>query len=269
MGTEKTSRLETADANVVSVVSRSAYSLQGKPAVVREILDLYCAAGGAAKGLQQAFPNARITGVDIKKQPHYPYRFIQADVLTFDLSGYDFIWASPPCQAHSAMTKRWGKERVESHPDLIEPTRKMLEATDAWWTMENVVGAPLRNPVMLCGTMFGLQTKGGSQLRRHRLFEMPWWFGLMPQCQHNNGSAIGVYGGGQHPNRRRPATIGVWGNAGGASNRDGLIQFGTQDRRDAMGIDWMTGKELSQAIPPAYSKWVGEACLATIATHFG
>jgi hypothetical protein len=74
---------------------------------------------------------------------------------------------------------------------------------------------------------------------------------------------IGVYGGGQHPGRRIPATIGVWGHAVGSSNRDNLVQFGTQDRRDAMGIQWMTGKELSQAIPPAYSKYIAEQFLKT------
>lgn len=83
-------------------------------------------------------------------------------------------------------------------------------------------------------------------------------------CQHNNGSVIGVYGGGQNPARKRPATIGVWGHAGGSSNRDNLIQFGTQDRRDAMGIDWMTGKELSEAIPPAYTEFIGRCLIESM-----
>ena len=222
------------------------------------ILDLYCKAGGVAMGLHRAFPKAEIVGIDIEQQRNYPFEFIQADALEYPLQGFDFIWASPPCQHHSAMTKRWGKNIVASHPDLIEPTRKRLENSGTLWTIENVMGAPLRNPIMLCGTMFGLQTKYGNQLRRHRIFEMPWYNGFAPVCNHNNGSAIGVYGGGQHPQRRRPATIGVWGNAGGSSKRDGLLQFGTQDRRDAMGIDWMTGKELSQAIPPAFSQWIAE-----------
>lgn len=133
----------------------------------------------------------------------------------------------------------------------------------------------LKNPVMLCGSMFGLETRFGSQLRRHRLFETSFPISYVPECNHKKGSVIGVYGGGQHPGRRYhrddagelvaqrkriPATITVTGNSGGSSNRDGIAMFGTQDRRDAMGIQWMSGKELSQAIPPAYTlgRWASE-----------
>jgi DNA (cytosine-5)-methyltransferase 1 len=113
--------------------------------------------------------------------------------------------------------------------------------------------------------MFGLQTKAGSQLRRHRYFEMPWFNGLIIPCSHNKYSAIGVYGGGQNPDRKRiPVTIGVWGHAGGTSKRDGLIQFGTKDRRDAMGIDWMTGNELSEAIPPVYTEYIGKYLMQAV-----
>ena len=143
---------------------------------------------------------------------------------------------------------------------MIKPTRELLDEIDIPYVIENVSGArgDLINPIMLCGTMFGLETKHGSQLRRHRFFEISFWFGLTPTCQHNKTSVIGVYGGGQHPQRRRvPSTVGVWGHAGGSSNRDNIIQFGTQDRRDAMDIDWMTGNELSEAIPPAYTEWIG------------
>ena len=225
------------------------------------ILDLFCGAGGAAMGLHRAFPDAEIWGVDNRLQPHYPFDFILHDAMDWILHAHEFnfdlVWASCPCQKYSAMTKRWGKKIVNSHPDYIGKIREWLKRQDYPWVIENVVGAPLENPIMLCGTMFDLQTKQGNQLRRHRLFETSWNQITAPECKHNNGSAIGVYGGGQHPLRRRPATIGVYGNAGGSSNRDGLIQFGTQDRRDAMGIQWMTGKELSEAIPPAYSEWIG------------
>lgn len=221
-----------------------------KPKKIRRVLDLYCAAGGASEGLHRVFKGAEITGVDIESQPHYPFKFIRADALKFDLSGYDFIWASPPCQKHSTMTKRWGPERVDSHSDLIALTRDRLKATSAFWVIENVIGAPLVNPTMLCGTMFKLHTDSGNQLRRHRLFEMPWYLGPQPRCAHNT-----------------KRTIGVWGNSGGSSKRDGISFFSTADRRKAMGINWMVGLELSQAIPPAYAEWVAEMCLQQTPTE--
>ncbi len=157
-------------------------------------LDLFCKAGGAAKGLAEA--GFDVVGMDIEPQPHYPYAFIQCDIISVkSLRKFDFIWASPPCQRHSVMTKRWRAERVNSHPDLISPVRKLLIASGVPYCIENVVGAPLSNPVMLCGSMFGLQTKYGSQLRRHRLFECSF-FVEQPECRHIGGSAIGVYGGG-------------------------------------------------------------------------
>jgi DNA (cytosine-5)-methyltransferase 1 len=234
--------------------------LDNRPA----LLDLFSCAGGAGAGFDRA--GFRVVGVDRNPQPRYPFEFHQADALEYLIQYghlFDYIHASPPCQAHSGMTKGRWKDRLADHPDLVDPTRQLLIASGKDWDIENVVGAPLINPIMLCGTMFGLQTKHGSQLRRHRLFETNWQVGLTPPCNHNNGSAIGVYGGGQHPDRRKiPATIGVWGHAGGSSKRDNLIQFGTQDRRDAMGIQWMTGKELSEAIPPAYTEFLGRRYLA-------
>lgn len=232
----------------------------GKP----KLLDLFCCAGGASMGYYRA--GFDVTGVDIVFQPHYPFKFVQADALTVDLDGYDAYHASPPCQRYSVMTNGRWQDRVANHPDLIEPIRKRLLATGKPFVIENVEGAvtELINPVKLCGTMLGLGTKEGNQLRRHRYFECNGFWLLVPPCSHNNGSAIGVYGGGQNPARRKPATIGVWGHAGGTSNRDGLIQFGTQDRRDAMGIDWMTGKELSEAIPPAYTEYIGKYLLEAV-----
>jgi len=229
-----------------------------------KLLDLFCCAGGASMGYYRA--GFDVTGVDIKPQPHYPFKFIQADALEVDLSGYDAYHASPPCQRYSAMTKGRWQDRVETHPDLIVPIRERLMATGKPYVIENVAGAKhyLINPVLLCGTMFGLETKYHNQLRRHRYFEMPWYNALTPPCAHGKSSSIGVYGGGQNPARKRPVTIGVWGHAGGTSNRDGLIQFGTQDRKDAMGIDWMVGGELSEAIPPAYTEFIGKQLMKTV-----
>ena len=99
---------------------------------------------------------------------------------------------------------------------------------------------PLRQPLLLCGTMFGLETAQGSQLIRHRLFELSWGFEFSPSTCLHSGDTIGVYG-----------------SSGGTSKRDGKTGFGVEDRRDAMGIDWMTGKELVHAIPPAYTEYIG------------
>jgi DNA (cytosine-5)-methyltransferase 1 len=234
------------------------------------LLDLFCGAGGAGMGYHRA--GFEVVGVDIKPQPHYPFEFHQADALEYLAEHgreFDAIHASPPCQAFSAMTNGRWKDRLKDHPDLIAPTRALLAAARGPYVIENVVGAPLINPVMLCGTLFGLQTKAGSQLRRHRLFEIhPPLLVMTPQCLHAPGaSAIGVYGGGQHPQRRRyPSTIGVYGHAGGTSKRDypDMDCFTTNDRRDAMGIGWMTGKELSQAIPPAYTEFIGKHIMAIL-----
>lgn len=231
-----------------------------------KLLDLFCCAGGAAMGYHRA--GFEVVGVDIKPQPHYPFEFHQADALEYPLDGFDAYHASPPCQRDSVMTKGRWQDRIDNHPDLIAPTREYLLSTGKPFIIENVPGAKekLISPIMLCGTMFGLQTKHRSQLRRHRYFELNGFeILLVPPCGHNKSSVIGVYGGGQHPQRRKvPATIGVWGHAGGSSNRDNLLQFGTQDRRDAMGIDWTNGNELSEAIPPAYTEFIGKYLIQTI-----
>lgn len=241
-----------------------------------KLLDTFCCAGGCSEGYRRA--GFQPYGIDIVNQPHYPFpilimdalealdRLIKGESLTFSngetlhLPDFAAIHASPPCQHDSVMTAGRWQDRINDHPDLIQPVHDLLVMSGKPYVVENVAGAKhkLINPVLLCGTMFGLQTKAGSQLRRHRYFEMPWYNALTPPCAHGKSSAIGVYGGGQNPDRKRiPATIGVWVHAGGTSNRDGLIQFGTQDRRDAMGIDWMVGSELSEAIPPVYMEFIG------------
>jgi len=136
------------------------------------ILDLYSGAGGAAQGLHQAFPFAEIVGVDIVPQPHYPFGFVQADALDFPLDGYDFVWASRPCQGYSVMRHLpWNAHKI--YPLLIEPTRARLRAWGGPYIIENVMGARRQMPSSpyLCGTMFG------KRFYRHRLFEAPFmWF---------------------------------------------------------------------------------------------
>lgn len=203
------------------------------------ILDLFCKAGGASVGYHQAFPDAEIVGVDIEPQPNYPYTFIQADAMetladVLTLMEFDLVHGSPPCQRFSKMTKRWGTEG--EHPDLVAATRDALVISGVPWVIENVEGAPLVNPTMLCGSMFGLG------VRRHRLFETSHPLPPAPACRH----------------REQGRVVGVYGHAGGRSKRDGLNFGGTDEWRRAMGIDWMTGSELAQAIPPAYTEWIGQ-----------
>ena len=142
-------------------------------------LDLFCCAGGAAKGLDQA--GFEVVGVDIKPQPRYPFEFHQADALAFPTEGFDFIWASPPCQAHTSMKSM---HNAKPHLDLIPETRAKLQASGIPYVIENVVGAPLIDPFMLCGTMFGLGVED-AELRRHRIFESSFPI-LAPKCQHGD-----------------------------------------------------------------------------------
>jgi DNA (cytosine-5)-methyltransferase 1 len=230
------------------------------------LLDLFCGAGGAAMGYSRA--GFDVVGVDIAPQPRFPFAFVQANAMTYPLEGFDAIHASPPCQRYSTMTRGLWKDR--EHPDLIAATRERIRAAGVPYVIENVENARrlLIEPVKLCGTMFGLGTKEGNQLRRHRYFECSFGYLMTPPCQHNAYSAVPVYGGGQdgdyHTPRRKPKTIGVWGHAGGSSARDGLVQFNTAARREAMGIDWMTGDELSESIPPAYTEFIGAALIRNI-----
>jgi len=193
------------------------------------LLDLFCGAGGAAKGYADA--GFEVVGVDIKSQPNYPYEFHQADV--FDLSilwmqGFDAIHASPPCQAYSRATA-WTGDR-SSHPDLIAPVQALLYVVGLPYVIENVQDARrlLREPVMLCGSMFGVPVQS------HRFFEVsPPYFPLVPPCQHRATDA----------------------------SRDHGSKQTESEFRDAMGCGWMNAHEAREAIPPAYTKFLGTQLL--------
>lgn len=205
------------------------------------LLDLFSGAGGAAAGYEQA--GFEVVGVDLVEQPRFPYEFVQGDALEYlEAHGreFDVIHASPPCQRFSSITKMHGAERVAAHPSLIGPTRELLLEIGVPYVIENVVGAraELRSPVLLCGSMYGLKA-GELHLRRHRLFESQLFLWPPASCAHL-GQALGVYG-----------------HAGGRSIRDGLSFSGTDSWREGMGISWMTGAELAEAIPPAYTEWIG------------
>ena len=202
------------------------------------LLDLFCGAGGASAGYHAA--GFDVVGVDIADQPDYPFPFLRADALTVDLAGFDVIAASPPCQRWCAATPTG---RRHHHPDLIAPVRQRLrEALTApggprAYVIENVPGAPLHDPVTVCGDTLRLG------VRRHRLFESNLPLAGTP-CWHDRPTPpVAVYG---TYNQRRT----------------GREAASTEAAREAMGIDWMPWPALTQAIPPAYTYWLGVQLLA-------
>lgn len=214
-------------------------------------LDLFCKAGGTSRGYQQA--GFYVVGVDIEAQPRYiGDDFLQADALevlriligggciigksgrVYYLADFDLIAASPPCQAYTVAQN--ASKNATAHPDLVAPVRELLQATGKAYVIENVPGAPLINPFRLCGLSFGLR------VRRHRLFEANFFI-LTPCCQCKNEDYFVIFGN-EIRNRRH----------GQKAGRKNNVHAG----RRAMGIDWMTRAELSQAIPPAYTRFIGE-----------
>lgn len=210
-------------------------------------LDLFCGAGGAAMGLHRA--GFDVTGVDIKPQPRFPFTFVQADALNppFNLADFDFIWASPPCQAYTVANNI----HQHKHPELIEPVRAMLAASGVHYVIENVPKAPLLNPFTLCGLAFGLNVK------RHRKFEANF-FVLAPPCGSHKGDWVTIFG---HTVLERSPAVGCTLKGGPIFRRKHL---GTDIGRKAMGIDWMSREELSEAIPPAYSHFIASTFLSSI-----
>jgi DNA (cytosine-5)-methyltransferase 1 len=184
-----------------------------------------------------------IVGVDIEPQPRYPFEFIQADALEYleeHGSEFGFVHASPPCQRWTVAQN--AAKNADAHPDLITPTRRLLLKLDCRYVIENVVGAPLIEPARLCGLSFGIK------VRRHRLFESNFLI-MSPPCQCKNQDYYVIFG---HEVRNR-----IHGKASGRKNK-------IAEGRKAMDIDWMTRGELSQAIPPAYTEWIGKRLLGIL-----
>ena len=210
------------------------------------LLDLYCGAGGAAMGYFRA-GFTEIVGIDICPQPRYPFRFIQADALTLpvDTSYFDAIHASPPCQGYSEGARRY-PERMAKQPKLIAPTRELLAATGKPYIIENVMGARehMQGAFVLHGGMFNLAVV------RRRLFESNV-FMLVPR-QPPPSFAVGVYGGrpdGRILNSRYPRIRAA----------KGLLEA-----QAAMGMDWADWHGTKEAIPPAYTEWIGTRLIEAI-----
>lgn len=245
------------------------------------LLDLFCGAGGAARGYQQA--GFYVVGVDNKPQPRYVGdEFIQADAMTFPLDGFDAIHASPPCQGYSIMRNLpWLRDK--EYPMLIEPMRERLKAAGVPWVIENVMGAKLPAG-WLCGGMFGLP------FYRHRAFESSFFWLQPAHPRHRgtvrNGRTLGarardivhsgfkdwVYGPSEDgrglatwPGRRaQRAGLTVRDGTNNGAQRVGANvghAAGVVLAREAMQIDWMSRDEITQAIPPAYALFVGRALL--------
>ncbi|MFE5106353.1 SAM-dependent methyltransferase [Streptomyces sp. NPDC056663] len=205
------------------------------------VLDLFSCQGGAGMGYHLA--GLDVTGIDLAPQPRYPFRFIQADALNYVRehgSKFDFIHASPPCQRHSRAQKIQQRE----HPDLIAPTRTALEATGRPWVIENVEEAAgeLRDPVTLCAAAFGMRTY------RHRLFEAGGGFTFTPPLHPAHWAPL--------TKRGRPRAAGHFAHYVGNFS-------GVQEARTDMGVPWMNRDGIRECIPPAYTRHIAAAFLAS------
>jgi DNA (cytosine-5)-methyltransferase 1 len=213
------------------------------------LLDLFCGAGGAAMGYHRA--GFDVVGVDIEPQTRFPFEFHQADAMTFPLDGFDAIHASPPCQGESSLRVLHVDKTYER---LLVPVLERMAGVSVPWVVENVNNAEAPSgiyKVRLCGSSFGLR------VRRHRWF----WSNtalLVPSCNHRaqQGRLVGVYGasdgahpdGFKHPGRKR-----------------GPRQATTAEAREVMGMPWVAQRRgLTNAIPPAYTEWIGSQLLAAL-----
>lgn len=211
------------------------------------LLDLFCGAGGAGEGYHRA--GFDVTGVDLARQPNYPHAFVQADALEYlrEHGGeFDVIHASPPCQAYSTITPDQSR-----HPRLIAPVRDLLIASGKPYVIENVAGArrELVEPMMLCGSSFGLN------VRRHRFFESSEWLMSIP-CDHESQPAmVGVYGDHGYDGHLYRASDG---------SKRGRRAADVHAAREAMGMGWGTWREVAEAIPPAYTEFIGAQLLRAL-----
>ncbi|MGW2585309.1 DNA methylase [Streptomyces virginiae] len=218
------------------------------------LLDLFCCAGGASRGYDRA--GFAVTGVDIRPRPNYPFTFIHGDALTVladlitsgEIRRYSAVHASPPCQGKCTLTvgtnqaMGWGG----AHVDLVAPTRELLDASGLPYVIEQPDGqADVRKDITLCGEQFGLG------VLRHRNFELGGWTTTQPKHVRHRGYVRGW----RHGEYRDGPYVAAYGKGGGKAT--------VPEMQQAMGIDWTdVHEELTEAIPPAYSEWLGRAFLA-------
>lgn len=218
-----------------------------------KLLDLFSGAGGCSVGYHRA--GFDVTGVDREAHPDYPYQLIEADALTILadtelLDGFNLVHASPPCQGYTTMSNRWrGNGGIaDSHDNLIHEVRHYLKQWGGTYVIENVPGArkDMRSPVTLRGGMFGLNVD------RPRLFETNVDLGPTP------------------PHAKPANPVGVYGKLDGRrlfTRKDGTQQRAArtlEEGQAAMGIDWMQWHDLTEAIPPAYTEWIGRELMTQI-----
>ena len=214
-----------------------------------KLLDLYCGVGGAGYGYQQA--GFDVIGVDIADQPRYAGNmFIQMDAIEFVKEyghKFDAIHASPPCQRYSALSSGTNA-RTEQYPDLLHPTRLALQAVGKPFVIENVIGAEMREDLLLCGLMFGLK------VFRHRKFELEGWTAMaQPHPSHKGHRVAGWRHGVCYPGDM----VAVYGDGGGKGS--------VTDWQNAMGIHWTdVKKEIAEAIPPAYTEYIGRQLIEAL-----
>lgn len=212
------------------------------------LCDLFSGAGGAAMGYHRA--GFGIVGVDIAPQPHYPFEFHQADAMTFPLKGFAAVHASPPCQFFTQMSNRWrgGGGKADGHQDLLTPTRAALRTTGLPYVIENVPGAKsaMRATLQLHGGMFGLG------VYRPRLFECNILILAPPMPKP--ARSIGVYGKA-HDGRL------LWAGKNGSQYAPASLE----EAQTAMGMDWGDWGGVKEAIPPAYTEWIGTQLLEHLA----
>lgn len=235
------------------------------------LLDLFCGAGGAAMGYARA--GFEIVGVDINPQPHYPFEFHQGDALSILAAGartdvwpwesgmprwaafrFEAIHASPPCQMFSSYRRSRPNRGDEHYVNLIPQTRKLLASSGIPYVIENVYRAPLHAALKLCGSMFDPPL----DVERHRYFETSELIMAPAACRH------GVWPPDRYPGGRSKERTGTSRGLVRATVEVGSWDIPLEDQRAAMGIDWMEVPELSQAVPPAYTEWIGRQLLAVI-----
>lgn len=221
------------------------------------LLDLFCGAGGAAVGYHRA--GFEVVGVDNRPQKHFPFEFHLADAFDYLRDHgceFDVIHASPPCQAYCALNTMTNRRQ---HPKLIEELRGLLPTLRLPFVVENVFGAPLDDPILLCGSFFGLGS-GDYGLKRHRYFEtnIPILNGF--HCQHL-AKTLGVYGAKVRDIAREKRHYAKDKETRG--NPLGVV-LPKHMAFEAMGINWMSMAELSEAIPPAYTEWIGKQLMKVV-----